>query len=40
VASATEASDLVFYPADVLARIEEYGDPLHGLYDDPHPLPS
>ena len=40
VASATEVSDLVFYPADVLARIEEYGDPLHGLYDDPHPLPS
>jgi bifunctional non-homologous end joining protein LigD len=40
VASATEVSDLVFYPADVLARIEEYGDALHGLYDDPHPLPS
>jgi bifunctional non-homologous end joining protein LigD len=36
----TDPSDLVFYPADVLARIGEYGDPLDGLYDDPRPLPK
>jgi len=40
VASATDPRELVFLPADVLARIEEYGDPLATLYDDPHPLPS
>jgi bifunctional non-homologous end joining protein LigD len=39
VASVTKPADLVFYPADVLARIEEYGDPLDSLYDDPRPLP-
>jgi bifunctional non-homologous end joining protein LigD len=40
VASATDPRELVFLPADVLARIEEYGDPLATLYDEPHPLPS
>jgi bifunctional non-homologous end joining protein LigD len=40
VAGATTVEDLTFLPADVLARIEEYGDVLEGLYDDPQPLPS
>jgi bifunctional non-homologous end joining protein LigD len=40
IASATRPDELVFGPPDVLARIEEYGDPLASLYDDPHPLPS
>jgi bifunctional non-homologous end joining protein LigD len=40
VAGATTVEDLTFLPADVLARIEEYGDVLEGLYDDPRPLPS
>jgi bifunctional non-homologous end joining protein LigD len=40
VAAATDPGDLVFLPADVLARIEEYGDVLEGLYDAPKPLPS
>jgi bifunctional non-homologous end joining protein LigD len=40
VASATDPAELVFLPADVLARIAEYGDVLQGLYDAPKPLPS
>ena len=40
VASATDAEELRFLPHEVLARIEEYGDVLGGLYDDPRPLPS
>ena len=40
VAGATTVEELTFLPADVLARIEEYGDVLEGLYDDPRPLPS
>ncbi|TCN34896.1 bifunctional non-homologous end joining protein LigD [Kribbella orskensis] len=40
VAAATDPAELTFLPADVLARIEEYGDVLEGLYDDPKPLPS
>ena len=40
VASATTPADLRFLPHEVLARIEEYGDVLEGLYDDPQPLPS
>jgi bifunctional non-homologous end joining protein LigD len=40
VASATTPEELRFLPHDVLARIEEYGDVLEGLYDDPKPLPS
>jgi bifunctional non-homologous end joining protein LigD len=40
VASATSPDDLRFLPHDVLARIEEYGDVLEGLYDDPQPLPT
>ena len=40
VASATDPEELKFLPHEVLARIEEYGDVLEGLYDDPKPLPS
>jgi bifunctional non-homologous end joining protein LigD len=40
VAAAGDPADLVFYPADVLARREAYGDVLAGLFDDPKPLPS
>jgi bifunctional non-homologous end joining protein LigD len=40
VASAEDPEDLVFTPADLLARVEEYGDVLADLYDDPKPLPS
>jgi bifunctional non-homologous end joining protein LigD len=40
VASAEAPEDLVFTPADLLARVEEYGDVLADLYDDPQPLPS
>jgi len=40
VASATDAEELRFLPHEVLARIEEYGDVLEGLHDDPQPLPS
>jgi bifunctional non-homologous end joining protein LigD len=40
VASANSPEDLVFHPPDVLERIEEHGDPLASLYDEPHPLPS
>ncbi|WP_329002470.1 non-homologous end-joining DNA ligase [Kribbella sp. NBC_00709] len=40
VASATTPEELRFLPHDVLARIEEYGDVLEGLYDDPQPLPT
>ena len=40
VASATSPEELRFLPHDVLARIEEYGDVLEGLYDDPQPLPT
>lgn len=39
VAAATDPEELVFTPAEVLARVEEYGDVLAGLYQDPHPLP-
>ena len=40
VASATTPEELRFLPHEVLARIEEYGDVLEGMYDDPKPLPS
>jgi bifunctional non-homologous end joining protein LigD len=40
VASATDPEELRFLPHEVLDRIEEYGDVLEGLYDDPQPLPS
>jgi bifunctional non-homologous end joining protein LigD len=40
VAAATDPAELVFLPGDVLARIDEYGDMLQGLYDAPKPLPS
>jgi bifunctional non-homologous end joining protein LigD len=40
VADAESASDLRFTPADVLDRLEEYGDLLADLFEDPRPLPS
>ncbi|WP_328991771.1 non-homologous end-joining DNA ligase [Kribbella sp. NBC_01245] len=40
VAQASDPGDLVFLPGDVLARIEQHGDVLEGLYDDPRPLPE
>ena len=40
VAAATDPAELVFLPAEVLARVEEHGDVLEGLYDAPKPLPS
>ncbi|MGC4939167.1 non-homologous end-joining DNA ligase [Kribbella sp. DT2] len=40
VAAATSQAELTFLPHEVLARVEEYGDVLEGLYDDPQPLPS
>ncbi len=40
VAAATSQEELTFLPHEVLARVEEYGDVLEGLYDDPQPLPS
>jgi bifunctional non-homologous end joining protein LigD len=40
VAAATSQEELTFLPHEVLARVEEYGDVLDGLYDDPQPLPS
>ncbi|TDD60056.1 ATP-dependent DNA ligase [Kribbella antibiotica] len=40
VAATTSPEELKFLPHEVLARIEEYGDVLADLYDDPRPLPS
>lgn len=40
VAAATDPAELVFLPADVLARVAEHGDVLRGLYENPLPLPS
>jgi bifunctional non-homologous end joining protein LigD len=40
VAAATDPAELVFLPADVLGRIEQYGDVLEALYESPKPLPS
>jgi bifunctional non-homologous end joining protein LigD len=40
VADASSAGDLTFTPADVMARLEEVGDLLAELFDDPQPLPD
>jgi bifunctional non-homologous end joining protein LigD len=40
VAAATDPGELVFLPPDLLARIEQYGDVLGSLFENPKPLPS
>jgi bifunctional non-homologous end joining protein LigD len=40
VAEASTADDLAFGPADVVARLDEVGDLMADLFDDPRPLPN